>query len=68
VVAERGPGNDLEDLLLDARDREVALDSASAIEHLRVGDRPDPPSDGVVAQAFEQHRGARSAQFQLCER
>ena len=42
VVAEGGAGDDREPLLLDARDREVALDPAAAVEHLRVGDRARP--------------------------
>ncbi len=41
VVAERRAGDDREQLLLDARDREVALDPAARVEHLRVRDRAD---------------------------
>ena len=68
VVAERGAGDDLEQLLPDAGDREVALDPAPAVEHLGVGDRADVARDAVVAQPLEQLAGARAGDLELRER
>ena len=68
MAAERRPGDDLEQLLLHPRDREVALDPTPAIEHLRVGDRPHLPGDVVVAQSLEQLGGAGPGNLELGER
>ena len=68
VVAERGAGHDREQLLLDARDREVALDPAAGIEHLRVRDRADLARDAVVAQRFQERGRARPGDLDLGER
>ena len=68
VVAERRAGDDREQLLVQARDGEVALDAAARIEHLRVGDPPGIARDAVVAQPLEQLRGARARHLELGER
>ena len=67
-VPERGAGDDPEAILLELRDREVALDPAAAVEHLRVGDLARAADDAVVAQPLEQRRRARPADLELGER
>jgi len=67
VVAERGSGHDLKQLFAQAADGEVALDPAPAVEHLRVGDRPDVAGDAVVAQRLQQTGGAGSGYLELGE-
>src|ERR1019366_4104970 len=68
VVAERRPGHDREELLLHARDREVELDSAAAVEHLRVGDRADLARHAVVAEPFQEGARAGPGDLELGER
>jgi hypothetical protein len=68
VGAERGAGDDPEAILLELRDREVALDPAAAVEHLRVGDLARAADDDVVAQPLEQLGRARPADLHLRER
>ena len=67
VVAEGGAGHDREQLLLHARDGEVALDAAAGVEHLRVGDLPDAARDAVVAQPLQVVGGARAGDLDLGE-
>src|SRR5262249_6280007 len=50
VVAERGPGNDREALLVEARHGAIALDAAAAGEHLGVGDAPPGAGGPAFAQ------------------
>ena len=66
--AERGAGDDPEAVVLELGDREVALDAAAAVEHLRVGDLARAADDAVVAQRLEQLGGARPADLELRER
>ena len=68
VVPECGPGDDREELLVEPGNREVALDPAAAVEHLRVGDLTDAAGDPVVAEALEQLRRAGALDLQLRER
>ena len=58
VPAEGGAGHDPEALLREAGDREVALDPAPRVQHLRVGDRTDVAGNAVVAEPLEQLGGA----------
>ena len=59
VLAERGAGDDPEPILGEPRHREVALDPAALVEHLRVGDGPDVAGDPVRAERFEEPGRAR---------
>src|SRR5262249_27221745 len=51
-----------------ARDGDVALDPAAAVEHLRVGDLPDVARDAVVTQPLEQLGRSRPGDLELRER
>ena len=54
VLPERRPRHDAEAILGEARDREVALDPAARIEHLRVRHLSDVAGDAVRAEALEE--------------
>ena len=68
VLAEGGAGDDLEQLRRHARDREVALDPAVAVQHLGVGDLADLARDAVVAEALEQLGRPGPGDLELAER
>ena len=69
VVATEGrPRDDSEAILAEPGDREVALDSAACVQHLRVRDRADVPDDAVGAEALEQRRRALAGNLELGER
>ena len=68
VVAERRAGDDREALIAEAGDREVALDPAPAVQHLRVGDLPHVARDTVVAEPLHERGGSRTRDLQLRER
>ena len=68
VVAEGRAGDDREAILGEARDGEVALDPAAAVEHLRVGDLLRLAGHPVVAQALEELRRPGSLDLHLRER
>ena len=67
VVAEGGTGDDREALLAEPGDGEVALDPATRVEHLGVGDLPDLAGDLVVAEPFEQAGRAGPGDLHLRE-
>ena len=66
--AKRGACDDTKAALAQAGDREVALDAATLVEHLRVGQRADVASDSVVGQALEKLSGSAAAYLDLGER
>ena len=68
VLAERGPGDDPEPILLESRDGEVALDSSARVEHLGVGDPPHSAGDAVRGQSLEELGGSLTAHLELRER
>ena len=68
VLAERRAGDDPEALLTQPRDREVALDPASLVQHLRVRDPSDLAGDTVRAQPLEERRSALPGDVELRER
>ena len=53
VPAKRRARYDAKTVLGEPRDREIALDPTTLVEHLRVCDRADVTSDLVVTQSFE---------------
>ena len=67
MVAEGGPGDDEESILLEPGHREVALDPATTVEHLRVGDAAGGTVHLVVAEALQEGEGPGSADFDLGE-
>ena len=68
VLAECGSGHDSEAVLRETRDREVALDAAERIQHLRVRHLPDIASDAVGAEPLEQSSRAMAGDEDLRER
>ena len=68
MLAEGGAGHDAEAVLGDAGDREVALDAAARVEHLRVGDGADGPRDAVVAHPLQELGRPVAADLELGER
>src|SRR5437867_2144982 len=67
VVAEGRARHDEETILPEASHREVALDPAAAVEHVRVRDAADGPIHIVGAQALEKGERAGSADLNLGE-
>ena len=67
VLPECRARDDAEALFGEPSDREVALDPAALVEHLRVRDRTDIARDAVVAQPFEEPGRARSDDVELGE-
>ena len=67
VVAHRCSGHDPEPLLAQPGDGEVALDPASPVQHLRVGDRPGRLADVVRTQVLQELESARTLDFELGE-
>jgi hypothetical protein len=67
VLAEGGAGDDPEAVLRQPGDREVALDAAALVEHLRVSQRTDASGDAVVRQALEKRRRTAPANLDLGE-
>ena len=67
MIAEGGPGDDEEPRFVEAGHREVALDPATAVEHLGVGDAPDRTVHLVVAQMLEKAQRPRAADLDLAE-
>ena len=68
VHPEGRPCDNAEAPLAQPRDREVALDAAAVVEHLRVGERADPSRHPVVGEAFEKLGRACAADLDLRER
>ena len=67
VVAEGGPGDDEEAVLLEPGHREVALDPAAPVEHLGVGHAPHRMIHLVVAESLQEVEGAGTADLDLGE-
>ena len=68
MATEGRSRDDSEAILAESGDREVALDSAACVQHLRVRDRADVPDDAVGAEALEQRRRALAGDLELGER
>ena len=68
MVAEGGPGDDEESILLEPGHREVALDPATTVEHLRVGDAAGGTVHLVVAEALQEAERPGSADLDLGKR
>ena len=68
VLTERRAGDDAEPLGAETRHREVALDPAARVEHLRVRHAARLAGDTVGAEALEEVGGARTDDVELRER
>src|ERR1700694_5030352 len=67
VLAESGAGDDSETLVGKSSDGEVALDPATLVEHLGVGQRPHAASYAIVCKTLQELGRAGTADRYLGE-